>query len=211
MVYRQTDRVLRRKEATREAILRAASVLVGNGQSISMEAVARGAGVSVGSLYTYFADRADLLAALFDFRAERELSVMEKALRDNPDPEQALEHAVVTMLRRTRKNPGLALFLLLERMDRDERLEAMKLNFHRRHCLAIAECVGRGMRLGVFPDQVVEITAAAILGATIEIAIRTLSAPKGSEISLASLERLPAVLVERQLARTVLAICGRSR
>ena len=209
MAYRQTVRVLRHKEATREAILQAATALVGAGEPVSMEAVARGAGVSVGSLYTYFADRGALLAALFAFRAEKELAVMEEALESDPDPERSLEHAVTTMLRRMRRNPGLALFLLLERMDRDERLEAMKLDFHRRHCAAISGCIGRGMRLGVFPDQLPEISAAAILGAVIEVATRSLAVPRGAEVPVASLEWYPEVVVERQLARTVLAICGR--
>lgn len=213
MAYRTTQRVLQRKERTRLAILEAAARLVSEGRPILMEAVAAGAGVSVGSLYSYFKDRADLVLALFQHRADIELAAMREVLEESADSAMALAHAAVTALRRARKNPGMTLFLLLERMDRDERLEAAKLAFHRHHCEAMAEKIRAAIALGRLPPQNADVTAAAALGAMIEIVVRALSQrdPSGSAYASARVDplaRIAPVLLERELARLMVTLCG---
>lgn len=175
MAYRQTDKVLEHKEQTRDAILLAASKLVRQEKSLTMEAVAAGAGLSVGSLYTYFRNRSDLMASLFEFRAEHELAAMREALASDPDPITALRTAVRVQFARARANPGMTLFLLLERMDRDQRMERLKLDYHRKHCAALAEVIEAGVRSGQFKPQVAELSAAVILGAIIEVVTRALT------------------------------------
>lgn len=175
MAYRQTEKVLEHKEQTRNAILRAAATLVRQEKAVTMEAVAAGAGLSVGSLYTYFRNRSDLLASLFEFRAEHELAAMRAALASDADPIAALCTAVRVQFARARANPGMTLFLLLERMDRDQHMERLKLEYHRKHCAAIAGVVQAGVQSGVLKPQVADVTAAVILGAIIEVLTRALT------------------------------------
>lgn len=175
MAYRQTDKVREHKEQTRDAILRAAAKLVRQEKPVTMEAVAAGAGLSVGSLYTYFRNRSDLLASLFEYRAEHELAAMRDALASDPDPMAALRTAVRVQFARVRANPGMTLFLLLERMDRDQRMERLKLDYHRKHCAALAEVIRAGVGAGAFRQQVAEVSAAVILGAIIEVVTRALT------------------------------------
>lgn len=175
MAYRQTDKVLEHKAQTRDAILRAAAKLVRREKAVTMEAVAAGAGLSVGSLYTYFHSRTDLLASLFEFRAEHELAAMRAALTSDADPIAALCTAVRVQFARARANPGMTLFLLLERMDRDQRMEGLKLDYHRKHCAAIADVVRAGVTSGVIKPQVADVTAAVILGGIIEVITRALT------------------------------------
>jgi AcrR family transcriptional regulator len=78
----------RLKEATHAAILDAAeSVFSRDGaQSARMEDVAATAGVAVGTLYNYFADRNALLEALLDTRRAELLARIDAVLADRSQP-----------------------------------------------------------------------------------------------------------------------------
>ncbi len=202
MAYRETARVREKKEQTRAGILRAVAKLIAANEPVAMDAVAAGAGVSVGSLYTYFANRRDLLRALFEERAGIELSVMQKALAEPGHPAVVLADAVRLALQRMRRNPHMSLFLLHERMERDSQMEALKLAFHRRHCLAFAALIGRGMEEGLAPRQNAEVTASVILGSLIETALRAFTDPTDPIAGLTPEE------LEQELARAVVFACG---
>jgi AcrR family transcriptional regulator len=202
MAYRQTAKVLEKKEQTRQAILHAAATQIKTGRPLTMDAVAETAGLSVGSLYTYFRHRADLVLALFQERAQLELDAMSAALRNQPDVADALTTAATQVLRRARRNPGMALFLLLERMDKDPRLEEEKLAFHRCHCEYFAQTVREGIRQNVLPMQDADVTAAAMLGLMIEITIRALGHPADPVAKLSESK------LEVELIRIVQATCG---
>ena len=203
MAYRETQRVRERKEQTRLAILAAAAALVSAEKPVSMDAVADGAGVSVGSLYSYFRNRRELLQALFDRRAAMELSAMGQALHASQDPAVNLRNAAVLALRRARRNPGMTLFLLLERMDRDAALESAKMAYHRRHCEAFATVLRSAMADQRIPRRNPEVIAAAVLGLIIEIAIRALDPTNEDPLS-----RLTPAELEAEVGDTVLATCG---
>jgi AcrR family transcriptional regulator len=204
MAYRETPRIAARKQETRQVILRASAKLVSAGNSLSMEAVAQGAGMAVGSLYTYFANRRDLVLGLFEERAELEIAAITAALQEAElSPAARLAAAVERIVDRAFKNPGMTLFLLLERMDRDERLEAAKLAYHRRHGALIAAVIEEGVARGDFPPQAAQVTGAAVLGLVIEVIVRALSGARAD--ALAQMERS---LLQQQLSRSVLAICG---
>jgi AcrR family transcriptional regulator len=78
----------RLKQATRDAILDAAeSVFARDGvQGARMEDVAATAGVAVGTLYNYFADRHALLEALLDARRSELIARIDAALVDRGAP-----------------------------------------------------------------------------------------------------------------------------
>ena len=205
MAYRETKKIRAHKEQRGASILGAAGRLVSSGRPLSMESVAQGAGVSVGTVYSYFRTRRELLQELFDQRAAVELSVMGHALNASADPAAAVRGAAVLALRRARKNPGMTLFLLLERMDRDRdaRMEAAKLAFHRRHARAIGDVVQRAMDAGQLPRRNAEVIGAAVLGTIIEISIRAVDATGDDPLSL-----LSTAALEAELSDTVLALCG---
>ncbi len=201
MAYRETQKVLAKKEQTKLAILRGASQLVRDERPVTMESVAVEAGLSVGSLYTYFKNRAELMVALFEWRAELELQAMVSVLHGEGPPGARIAEATAVTLRRCLANPGMALFLLLERMDRNSRLEFAKLNYHRRHCQALADTIGEGMRERSFQCRNAEVAAAAVLGTIIEVVSRALT---GEPDSLAGLSNAQ---LEAELCDTILAIC----
>jgi AcrR family transcriptional regulator len=80
----------------RARLLEAARELfAARGLSVTMDEIARHAGVGVGTAYRRFASREELIEALFDERIEQVVANAEAAVRD-PDP----WHGLVTMLER---------------------------------------------------------------------------------------------------------------
>jgi AcrR family transcriptional regulator len=88
---RQDDRPLRRDaEKNRQRILiAAADVFTQRGLDVSLDEVARHAGVGVGTVYRRFADKEDLVRALFTERVDEIAALAERAL-DEPDATLAL-------------------------------------------------------------------------------------------------------------------------
>ena len=84
---RDTGRPLRRDaERNRERILAAAAdAFAQGGLAVTMDEIARQAGVGVGTVYRRFPDKELLIEALFEQRID-ELVALAEAARDHPDP-----------------------------------------------------------------------------------------------------------------------------
>jgi AcrR family transcriptional regulator len=96
---RDPDRPLRRDaERNRERILAAAAdAFARDGLSVTMDEIARVAGVGVGTVYRRFPDKELLIDALFEQRIE-ELVALAEAARDHPDPFAGLVQFFETFL-----------------------------------------------------------------------------------------------------------------
>jgi AcrR family transcriptional regulator len=100
----------RLKQATRIAILDAAETVFAQAgvQSARMEDVASAAGVAVGTLYNYFADRNALLEALLDARREQLLSRIDAVLAERGLPfERRLQAFLTTTIEHFEQHLGL--------------------------------------------------------------------------------------------------------
>ena len=73
--YRPTERTEARRAAARERIVRAAHALIARGgyREAQVAAVAAGAGVATGSVYSHFPSKADLFAEVFRRASQREV------------------------------------------------------------------------------------------------------------------------------------------
>lgn len=102
------ERPLRRDaERNRRRVLEAAGeVFAEHGLDASMEAVARRAGVGVGTVYRRFPDRDALIDALFRERMAAMLAIVESCLEDE-DPWHGLERALNELMRRQAVDRGL--------------------------------------------------------------------------------------------------------
>ena len=99
-------------ERNRRRILDAAAELfTERGLDVTLNDVARHAGVGVGTVYRRFPDKDDLIDALFQERLAAMAAVVEKALED-PDPWHALESAIADMLALQEADRGLKELLL---------------------------------------------------------------------------------------------------
>ncbi|MDX8151519.1 TetR family transcriptional regulator [Patulibacter brassicae] len=106
-------------EERREQLLDTTLLLVTSEQSfdsVSMEAVARAAGVTKPVVYDFFANRAELLAALLEREEQRTLAELAEAIPSPPwmdtDPDDVLVTALETFFRAVQGNPSRWLLIL---------------------------------------------------------------------------------------------------
>ena len=113
---------MRMKEEARAAILDAAEqVLAEQGQAARMDDIAARVGVSVGTLYNYFEDRQQLLAALRDVRGRELLALLDAELeRSLRTPYRARLHGFLRcILEHSRTHFRLFSLLLEDSLRRD--------------------------------------------------------------------------------------------
>ena len=119
MPYRQTENVVRRLAARRDAILAAAGDAAAEGgmAAVQMAPVAARAGIAAGTVYRYFPAKTDLVAALVAAFSARELAALERAAKAAPGPLSALAAAITTFAARALASRRLAFALIAEPVE----------------------------------------------------------------------------------------------
>jgi AcrR family transcriptional regulator len=184
MAYRPTERTEARRRATRERIVTAAHELIAHGgyREASVAAVARRAGVATGSVYRHFPGKAELFAEVFRRASQREVDATAAAAAAAQDGvAERVALAVETFARRALRGRRLAWALIAEPVD--PAVEAERLLFRRAYAAAFADVLRAGIASGELPDQDVELSAAALVGALGEALVGPLSpvAPRMDE------------------------------
>ena len=221
MPYRATDltRSVRQRRSDK-LLAEARSIVALDGfGAASIKAVAAAAGVSAGTVYTYFSNREELLAAVFREAADGELAAVRSAV-DAVDAVEAvdgmgpgghndglaaaqLSALVEAFASRAIRGRRLAWALLVEPVD--ALIEAERLSYRRAYSDLVANIIARGVASGEFPVQEARIVSAGIVGAIGE----ALAGP------LSPLNLLNASFAERaatadQLVDTIRIFCLRA-
>jgi AcrR family transcriptional regulator len=177
MAYRTTERTEARRAQTRERIVTAALELIAEGGYVAAQvaAVADRAGVAVGTVYRYFPSKSDLFAEVFRVASQREVDEMRAgaAATEGGSAADRIAAGTETFARRALAGRRLAWALLAEPVD--PAVEAERLHFRHSYRDVIAEIVADGVRSGELPEQDVDATAAALVGAIGETMIGPLS------------------------------------
>jgi AcrR family transcriptional regulator len=179
--YRRTPRVEARLTASRERILAAALALVAEHgyAGCSVAAVARHAGVATGSVYRHYPSKADLVSEVFRTACQREVDALARAASLEETAASALAAAIRTFAGRAMRAPRMAYALLAEPVH--PAVDSERLVFRRAYAESFARLITRGIASGELPDQDVEISAAALVGALGEALVGPLaSAATGS-------------------------------
>lgn len=181
MVYKPTEETRRKGVAKRRRIIDVAHGLLSTGgfAAATVRRTADGAGISTGSVYSYFGSRDELLAELFRELASHEFAVVDQAVRAaEPAARQRLTALVEIFARRALHAPQTAESLLFEPVN--PLVEAERLKFRRRYHGHIVEILEQGIGDGTLPAQDPEVSARAITGAIAEALMGRLS-PEPSE------------------------------
>ena len=168
VAYRRTPAVQERLDAQRDAIAAAAVGLLsecGYG-GLSVSAVAERAGVATGSVYRHYVDKSDLMVRIFRELCTREVEAVTTAAVRGTGV-QRVSAVTETFSRRALRNPTLAYALLAEPVD--AAVDAERLVLRRAFATAFADAVNHGIGTGEFPEQDVQLTAAALVGAVGEV------------------------------------------
>jgi AcrR family transcriptional regulator len=198
---RRTPRSRRRTPAhrgsTRDRLVKAARDLLEEGgyAAASVQAIADRVGVSAGALYRHFPSKAELFVEVFRDAAQRDLAAVDEAAASGGFLER-LDAAVATHARRALRHRRLAWALLHEPVD--PLVDAERLVYRRTYCRHMAGLLRQGIVAGEIPDQNVELSAAAVVGAIAESLVGPLSPVAGQ------------VAAQDDLVATLVRFCRRS-
>ncbi len=182
---------------TRERLVDAARHLVEEGgyAAASVQAVADGAGVSAGALYRHFSSKAELFVEVFRDAAKRDLAAVDEAAAAGGCIAR-LEAAVASHARRALRRRRFAWALLYEPVD--PLVDAERLVYRRTYCRHMAGLLRQGIAAGEIPEQNVDFSAAAVVGAIAESLVGPLSPVAGQ------------ITAEEDIVATLVRFCRRS-
>ena len=178
MAYRRTENVVRRLNARHDAIVDAAraAATAGGMAAIQIVPVAALAGVAAGTVYRYFPGKIELVGALVESVAEREIEAVRRAADAAPGPLSALAAAIVTFGARALRARRLAWAVIAEPVDTDP--DAVRQHYRRELATEIETRIRAAIDGGHLPEQDAGLAAAALVGALLEGLIGPL-APAG--------------------------------
>lgn len=184
MVYRRTEKVVRRLAARHDAIIAAARALAAEAgmNAVQIAPVAERAGIAAGTVYRYFPSKTDLVGALVTSASEREIGAIRSAADAAPGPLSALAAAVTTFAARALRQRRLAWALIAEAVDAD--VERIRLPYRRElaaefEARLIAAIAGKHV-----PEQDAAVAAPALVGALLEGLAGPLAAASAGEAKL---------------------------
>jgi AcrR family transcriptional regulator len=182
---------------TRERLVDAARHLVevGGYSAASVQAIADRVGVSPGALYRHFPSKAELFVEVFRDAARRDLAAIDEAAAAGGCIER-LEAAVAAHARRALRRRRLAWALLYEPVD--PLVDEERLVYRRTYCRHMAGLLRQAIAAGEIPDQNVEFSAAALVGAIAESLVGPLSPVAGQ------------IVAEEEIIATLVRFCRRS-
>jgi AcrR family transcriptional regulator len=192
MAYRRTENVIRRLHARHDAIVEAAreAATTGGMAAVQIAPVAERAGVAAGTVYRYFPGKVDLIGALVESVAEREIAAVRRAADSAPGPLSALAAAIGTFGARALRHRRLAWAVTAEPADADT--DAARQHYRRALASEIEARIRAVIDGGHLPEQDAGLAAAALVGAVLEGLIGPL-APEGIDEPMRAHEAVQAL------------------
>jgi AcrR family transcriptional regulator len=168
MAYRRTENVVRRLNARHDAIVDAARHAAASGgmAAIQIAPVAARAGVAAGTLYRYFPGKIELVEALVESVAEREIGAVRRAADAAPGPLSALAAAIATFGVRALRDRRLAWAVMAEPVDTDT--GSVRQRYRKDLAAEIEARIRTAIDGGHLPEQDAGTAALGLLGALLE-------------------------------------------
>ena len=204
MTYRRTEGVVARLADNRTRILDAARHLVSEGgwAETQIASIASRAGLATGTVYRYFASKAELFAEVLASVSQREVDVLGDIASSASCPREGLYSAVRSFVKRAMRNRRLAYALIAEPCERE--IDAARLTYRHAISQQVLTLVLAGQRDGIFRRELrAEVAATVIVGGFMEALVGPLS-PLTPEYG-SKVERDPSAV--RQLADQIAELC----
>ena len=176
MSYRQTPAVEARLQDNRGRILAAARKLVSEGgwREAQVASVAAAAGIATGTVYRYFASKAELFAEVLGVVSQREVDVLTHITGADDTALSRLHSSVSTFVKRAMRNPRLAYALIAEPCDPE--IDQARLTYRAAISEVIRSIIEAGQAASEMRKDVdADIAATVIVGGFMEGLIGPLS------------------------------------
>jgi AcrR family transcriptional regulator len=168
MAYRRTANVIRRLNERHDAIVNAAraAAAAGGMAAIQIAPVAERAGVAAGTVYRYFPGKIELVAALVESVADREIAAVRRAGDAAPGPLSALAAVIVTFAARALRDRKLAWAVIAEPVDTET--DTMRQQYRKTLAGEIESRIRAAIDGGHLPEQDAGLAASALVGVLLE-------------------------------------------
>jgi AcrR family transcriptional regulator len=168
MVYRRTEKVVRRLAQRHAAIIAAARAAAGEGgmAAVQIAPVAERAGIAAGTVYRYFPSKTELIAALVAAVSEREIGAVRRAADAAPGPLSAIAAAIATFAARSLAHRRLAWAVIAEPVDAE--VDAVRLGYRRALAGEFEARIKAAVDAGTLPDLDSAVAAPALVGSLLE-------------------------------------------
>lgn len=187
MAYRPTEATRAAKREREASLLRAAHTLVARSgfAAATVKAISEEAGVSAGTVYTYFGSREELLAEVFRRAAGKELAAVRAAVSsagaENLVPGSTVDREIAALVeafaRRALSARTLAWALLIEPAGKS--IDAERLAFRRKYADLMEQIITRAIAAGEIPAQDERVVGPGLIGLISEALTGPLS-PEGA-------------------------------
>jgi AcrR family transcriptional regulator len=175
MAYRRTANVIKRLNERHNAIVDAAraAATAGGMAAIQIAPVAARAGVAAGTVYRYFPGKIELVGALVESVADREIAAVRRAGDAAPGPLSALAAVLATFAARALRDRKLAWAVIAEPVDSET--DAVRAQYRKALAGEIESRIRTAIDGGHLPEQEAALAAAALVGAQLEALIGPLA------------------------------------
>jgi AcrR family transcriptional regulator len=160
--------VIRRLNERHDAIVNAAraAAAAGGMAAIQIAPVAERAGVAAGTVYRYFPGKIELVAALVESVADREIAAVRRAGDAAPGPLSALAAVIVTFAARALRDRKLAWAVIAEPVDTET--DTMRQQYRKTLAGEIESRIRAAIDGGHLPEQDAGLAASALVGVLLE-------------------------------------------
>ncbi|MBN1550866.1 TetR/AcrR family transcriptional regulator [bacterium] len=150
-----------KKQTIVQAVIR---VLTEHGfERITMDRVAAEAGIAKGTLYLYFKDKDELLAAVLEFSLEPLVRKLDELIQSDLPPDRKIEYIAQRYLKYFEENRDFYRILLLERVRRSYHCHVAENIRYKDYLEAVAGIIQEGIAKNLFkPLDAVKVAAMLI-------------------------------------------------
>jgi len=180
MAYQRTEKATQRLADKRARILKAARDLVADGgwSAAQIDNVAIRGGVATGTVYRYWASKAELCAEVVATVSVREIGIVRAVADATGTPTEKLTAAIRTFASRALQGRRLAYALIAEPVDPE--VETVRLDYRAQLAHCFERILREGIMRGAFPRLDPAVAAACIVGAFMEALVGPLAPAKGT-------------------------------
>ena len=170
-----------RQEASKAELIRQAAVRVFSRKGFykaRAEEIAQEAGVAVGTIYNYFANKEEILLSIFQTEFEERIKLFRELLERNLSLPEIIQRILEAHFALLKQRGGLARVLVRERFNPGPGFEEQSIELYREMTGQLEKIISIGIKQGVVRPCHPRIVANALIGVVESISVCAMTSPE---------------------------------